>query len=92
MADRLFQVLQFLANFAGRYIKMRMCRVHLSMRTESIKAFLKRRRRCSVNGRKRYENDNCGRKQGIFLKTEQNSAEFRLKTDLIVWTGPQSKY
>ena len=30
---------QFRANFAGRYIKMRMRRVDLSMRTEGIKAF-----------------------------------------------------
>ena len=34
-------------------------RVHL--RTEGIKAFSKRIRRCSVDGRKRYENDNYGR-------------------------------
>ena len=27
------------ANFPGRYIEMRMRRVHLSMRTEGIKAF-----------------------------------------------------
>ena len=27
------------SNFAGRYIEMRMCRVHLSMRTEGIKTF-----------------------------------------------------
>ena len=37
--------LQFRANFAGRYIKMRMRRVHLSMRTEGIKPFSKRIRR-----------------------------------------------
>ena len=36
--------------------------VHLSMCTEGIKAFLKRTRRCSVDGRKRYENDKRGRK------------------------------
>ena len=30
--------------------------------TEGIKAFSKRIRRCSVDGRKRYENDKCGRK------------------------------
>ena len=41
---------------------MRMRRVHLSMRTDGIKAFSKRIRRCSVDGRKRYENDKCGRK------------------------------
>ena len=66
--------LQFRANFVGRYIKMRMRRVHLSMRTEGIKAFSKRIRRCSMDGRKRYENDKCGRKS--FLKTEQNSSVF----------------
>ena len=48
---------QFRTNFAGRYIKMRMRRVRLSMRTEGIKAFSKRIRCCSVDGRKRYEND-----------------------------------
>ena len=31
--------LQFRANFADRYIEMRMRRVHLSMRTEGIKRF-----------------------------------------------------
>ena len=54
------------ANFACRYIEMRMRRVHLSMRTEGIKAFSKRIRRCSADGRKRYENDMC---KEIFLKT-----------------------
>ena len=33
--------LQFRANFAGRYIEMRMRLVHLSMHTEGIKAFSK---------------------------------------------------
>ena len=59
---------------AGRYIEMCMRRVYLSMRTEGIKASSKRIRRCSVDGRKRYENDKCGRKS--FLKTEQNSSVF----------------
>ena len=36
MADRLST---YGASFAGRYIEMRMHRVHLSMRTEGIKAF-----------------------------------------------------
>ena len=45
--------LQFRANFAGRYIEMRMRRVHLSMRNEGITACSKRIRRCSVEG----END-----------------------------------
>ena len=54
--------LKFRANFARRYIEMRMRRVHLSMHIERIKAFSKWIRRCSVDGRKRYENDKCGRK------------------------------
>ena len=43
-------------NFTGRYIEMRMSRFYLSMRTEGIEAFSKRMGRCSVDGRKRYEN------------------------------------
>ena len=53
--------LQFRANLAGRYIEMRMRRIHLSMHAEGMKAFSKRIRRCSVYGRKRYENDKCRR-------------------------------
>ena len=34
--------LQFRANFASRYIEMRMRRVHLTMRTEGITAFSNR--------------------------------------------------
>ena len=49
-------------NFAGQYIEIRMRRVHLSMRTEGIKAFSKRIRCSSLDGRKRYENNTCGRK------------------------------
>ena len=45
-----------------KYIEVRMRRVHLSMRTEYIKAFSKRIRRCSVDERKRYENGKGGRK------------------------------
>ena len=62
MAGRDYHVASFRANFAGRYIEMRMRRVYLSMRTEGIKAFSKRIRRGSVDGRKRYENGKCGRK------------------------------
>ena len=47
-------------NFAGRYIEMRLRGVHLRMRNKGIKAFTKRIRRYSVDGLKRYENDNCG--------------------------------
>ena len=70
MADRRYHVA---FNFAGRYIEARMRRVHWSMRTEGIKAFSKLIRRCSVDGRKRYENVKCGRKS--FLK-RSNTAPF----------------
>ena len=78
--------LQFRANFAGRYIEMRMRRVHLSMRAEGIKASSKRIRRCSVNGRKRYENDKCGRK---YFWRRGKAAPFSFENGL-VWTGPMS--
>ena len=68
---------QFRANFAGRHIGMR-------MRTEGIKAFSKRIRRCSVDGRKRYENDKCGRK--CFWKRSK-TAPFSFENGLL-WTGP----
>ena len=61
------------ANFAGRYIEMRMRRVYLSMRTEGIKAFSKRIRRCSVDGRKRYENDSV---DANFIEKKKNSSVF----------------
>ena len=61
------------AYFAGRYIEMRMRLVHLSIRNEGIKAFSKRIRCCSADGRKRYENDLWTQ---IFLKTEKNSSVF----------------
>ena len=65
---------------------MRMRRVHLSMRTEGIKAFSKQIRRCSVplNGRTRFENDKCGRKRS---KTAPFSFENRP-----VWTGPKTGF
>ena len=78
--------LQFRADFAGRYIEMCMCRVHMSMHTESTTAFqLKRIRRCSVDGRKRYENDKCGRKP--FWKRRKR-VPFSFENGL-VWTGAQ---
>ena len=43
-------------------IEIRSRRVHSSMRTKGITAFSKQIRRCSVDGRKRYEHDKCGRK------------------------------
>ena len=55
-----------------------MRRVHLSILTEGIKAFSKRIRRCSVDGRKRYENDECGRKS---LLNRAKQLRFRLKPD-----------
>ena len=66
---------------------MRRCmrRVHLSMRTEGIKAFSKRIRRCSVDGRKRYENDKCGRNS--FWKRSK-TAPFSFEKGL-VQTGPK---
>ena len=63
----------------GRYIEMRMRRVHLSMRTEDIKAFSERIRCCSVDGRKRCEKDRCACKS--FLKTEQNSSVGGISVD-----------
>ena len=59
----------------GRYIEMHMRQAYLSMRTEGIKAFSKRIRRCSVDGRKRYENVKCGLKS-FSVKKEQNSSVF----------------
>ena len=51
MADRRYHVASISRQFRrSRYIKMRMRRVHLSMRSEVIKAFSKRIRRCSVDG------------------------------------------
>ena len=72
-------------NFAGRYIEMRMCRVHLSMWTEGMKAFSKQIRPCSVDGRKRYENDKCGRKS---FSKRSKTAPFSFENGL-VWTGPE---
>ena len=55
------------------------------MRSEGIKAFSKRIRRCGVDKRKRYENDKCGRK--CFLKRSE-PAPLSFENGL-VWTGPQ---
>ena len=77
--------LQIRVNFAGRYIEMRMRRVHLSMRTEGVKAFSKRIRRCSVDRRKRYENDKCGRKS---FRKRSKTAPFSFENRL-VWMGPE---
>ena len=45
-------------------------------------------RRCSVDGRKRYENDKCGRKS--FWK-QSKTAPFSFENGL-VWTGPKSTW
>ena len=44
-------------------------------------------RRCSVDGRKRYENDKCGRES--FCKRSK-TAPFSFENGL-VWTGPEPK-
>ena len=72
------QTLPYRFNFAGRYIEMHMHRVHLSMRIEGIKAFSKRIRRCSVDGRKRYENDSV---DANHFENGAKQLRFRLKTD-----------
>ena len=67
---------QFRANFADRYIEMRMRRVHLSMGTEGISS--KRIQRCSVDG----ENDT--KTISVDANLFENGAKqlrFRLKTD-----------
>ena len=74
--------LQSRANFAGRYIEMRMRRGHLTMRTEGITAFSNR---CGVvvwTG----ENGKCGRKS--FWKRSK-TAPFSFENGL-VWTGPET--
>ena len=84
VADRRYHVASFSCQFRSRYIEMRMRGVHLSMHTEGIKAFSKRIRRCGVDGRKRYENDKCGRK--CFWKRSK-TAPFSFENGL-AWTGP----
>ena len=65
-------------NFAGRYIEMRMRRVHLSMCTEGRKAFSKRKRRCSVDGRKRTKTISVA---ANLFENGAKQLRFRLKTD-----------
>ena len=77
--------LQFSRQFADQYIEMRMRGTHLSMRTEGITAFLKRIRRCSVDGRKRYESVDVN----LFDKGAK-TALFSFENGL-VWTGRQLK-
>ena len=61
-----------------------MRRAYLPMRTEGRTVFSKRIRRCSVDGRKRYENDKCGGKS--FWKRSK-TASFSFENGL-AWTGP----
>ena len=82
MADRRYHV-AFRANFAGRYIEMRM-RGHDHAHWGYNSVF-KQIRRCSVDGRKRYENDKCRRKS--FWKRSK-TAPFSFENGL-VWTGPR---
>ena len=53
----------------------------LSMRTEGIKAFSKRIRCCSADGRKRYENDLWTQ---IFLKTKKKIVPFSFENGFSV--------
>ena len=78
--------IQIGANFAGRYLEMHMHRVHLSVRTDGLKAFSKRIRRCSVDRWKWYENDKCGRKS---FRKWSKTAPFSFGNGF-VWTGPNS--
>ena len=64
--------------------RMGMRQVYLSMRTEGIIAFSKRIRRCSVDGRKRYEND-----ANLVENGAKQLRPFSFENGL-VWTGPQS--
>ena len=71
---------------------MRMRRVHLSIRTEGITAFSKRKRRCSVDG----ENDTKTMSvTQICLKTEQTSSVFvwkRIRVDIALVLGILGSY
>ena len=58
----------------------------LSMRTEGIKAFSKRIRRCSADGRKRYENN----VDANIFENGTKQLRFRLKTDLVSRVKPAS--
>ena len=79
MADRRYQVASISrADILNSARVDRMRRVHLSMRTESINAFSKRIRRCSVDGR------NDTKTTSVDANLFENGAKqlrFRLKTD-----------
>ena len=75
MADRLST---FGANFAGRYIEMRMRQVHLSMRIKGIKAF------SNGYGVKVWTGENDTKKISVDPNLFENGAKqlrFHLKTD-----------
>ena len=75
MADRRYQ---FRANFAGRYIGMRMRRVYLSMPTEGIKAF------SNGYGVVVWTGENGTKTTSVGANLFENGAKrlrFRLKTD-----------
>jgi len=66
------------ANFPGRYIEMRMRRVHLSMRTEGIKAF------SNLYGVVVWTGENDTKTISVDANLFENVAKqlrFRLKTD-----------
>ena len=70
--------LQFRANFEGRYTEMRMHRVHLTMRTESIAAFSNR------YGVVVWMGENDTKTISVDANLFENGAKqlrFRLKTD-----------
>jgi len=67
-----------MVQFLGRYIEMRMRRVHLSMRTEDIKAFLNR------YGVVVWTGENDTKTISVDANRFENGAKqlrFRLKTD-----------
>ena len=65
-----------------------MRRARLSMRTEGIKAFSKRIRRCSADGRKGYENRRYV--DANLFENVTKQFRFRLKTDLVSRVKPAS--
>jgi len=74
------------ANFPGRYIEMRMRRVHLSMRTEGIKAFSNGYGVVVWMG----ENDTktISVDANLFENGAKHAAPFSFENGL-VWTGPK---
>ena len=78
MADRRYYVASISRQFRGRYIEMRMRRVHLTMRIEGITAFSNRYGVVVWNG----ENDTKTISVDANLfKNGAKQLRFRLKTD-----------